>query len=72
MFRLVEYSQGNNGWLIKRGWTLYIFDATLMWVVLVVFNIWHPSHIEALLKGDKYCDRGVRILEIKMEELNSE
>lgn len=71
VFRLVEYSQGNNGWLMRREWTLYIFDATLMWVVLVIFNIWHPSHVEALRIGGKYCDRGVRIVEIKMEEINS-
>lgn len=72
VFRVVEYSQGNNGWLIKREWTLYIFDATLMWVVLVIFNVWHPSHVEALYKGGKYCERGMKIVEIKMEELNGE
>lgn len=69
IFRLVEYSQGNNGWLMRREWTLYIFDASLMWVVLVIFNVWHPSHIEALRKGGKYCDRGFKVVEIKMEEI---
>jgi hypothetical protein len=72
VFRLVEYSQGNDGWLMKREWTFYIFDATLMWVVLVIFNIWHPSHVEALWKGGMYCNSGVRIVEIKMEEINYE
>jgi RTA1 like protein len=70
VFRLVEYSQGNDGWLMKREWTLYIFDAILMWVVLVIFNIWHPSHVEALRKGGKYVSKGVRIIEIKMEDIN--
>lgn len=69
VFRLVEYSQGNKGWLITREWTLYVFDATLMWLVLIIFNIWHPSHVEAFLKGGKYCEKGVRIVETKMEEL---
>jgi hypothetical protein len=68
VFRLVEYSQGNSGWLITREWTLYIFDATLMWIVLVIFNIWHPSHVEALLKGGKYCEKGMRIVEMTKEE----
>ena len=72
VFRVGEYSQGNNGWLIKREWTLYIFDATLMWVVLVILNIWHSSHVEALWKGGKYCEKGVKIVEIEMEELNVE
>jgi hypothetical protein len=67
VFRVVEYSQGNNGWLIGREWTRYIFDATLMSVVLVIFIIWHPSHVEAVYKGG-----GVKIVEIKMEELNGE
>ena len=57
---------------MRREWTLYVFDATLMWVVLMVFNVWHPSYIETLLKAGKYCNRWVRIVEIKMEELNSE
>lgn len=69
VFRLVEYSQGNNGWLMRREWTLYIFDAMLMWIVLAVLNIWHPSHVEALLRGGKYSERwGTRIVEIKMEK----
>lgn len=70
VFRLVEYSQGNDGWLMRREWTLYIFDATLMWIVLIIFNFWHPSHVEALRKGGKYCYRGIRIVEIKMEDGN--
>jgi hypothetical protein len=58
MFRLVEYSQGNNWWLMRREWTLYIFDAMLMWIVLAVLNIWHPGHVEALLRGGKYPEVG--------------
>ncbi len=72
VFRLVEYSQGNNGWLMRKELTLYVFDAMLMWVVLVIFNIWHPSHVEALWKGGKYCDKKLRIVEIKMEDFNTE
>jgi hypothetical protein len=69
VFRLVEYSQGNKGWLIRREWTLYVFDAALMWIVLVVFNFWHPSHVEAVLNGGKYCERGLKIVELSKEEV---
>jgi hypothetical protein len=69
VFRLVEYSQGNKGWLITREWTLYVFDATLMWITLVLFNIWHPSHVEALLSGGRYCEKGVKFVEITKEEV---
>lgn len=50
VYRLVEYSQGNAGWLMRREWTLYVFDTLLMFGVLVVFNIWHPSKVEAELR----------------------
>jgi hypothetical protein len=43
IYRLVEYAGGNNGWLMRREWTLYVFDAILMWIVLVLFNIWPPA-----------------------------
>jgi hypothetical protein len=69
VFRLIEYAQGNSGWLISHEWTLYIFDSTLMFVVLVVFNIWHPSHLQALLTGGRYCEKGVKIVEIKKDEV---
>jgi hypothetical protein len=64
VFRLVEYAQGNNGWTMRREWTLYVFDATLMWIVLIIFNIWHPSRVEAFLKGGKYSQKAFRVLEL--------
>ena len=72
LFRLVEYSQGNNGWFMRREWTLYAFDATLMWIVLAVFNVWHPSRVEAFLRGGRCFERlGTRVVEVKMEDLHS-
>ena len=56
----------------QEGVDTIFFDATLMWAVLVIFNVWHPSHVEALYKGGKCCERGVKIVEIKKEELNGE
>jgi hypothetical protein len=69
VFRLIEYAQGNSGWLISHEWTLYFFDSTLMFVVLVIFNVWHPSHLQALLTGGRYCKKGVRIVEIGKDEM---
>jgi RTA1 like protein len=51
IFRVVEYAQGNDGFLLRHEFFLYLFDATLMFAVMVVFNIIHPSEIGALLKG---------------------
>lgn len=43
--------QGNDGYLISHEAFLYIFDALLMLMVMVIFNVVHPSEINATLRG---------------------
>lgn len=45
VFRIAEYVLGTNGTLLGHEVYLYIFDATLVFIVMVIFNIWHPSKI---------------------------
>lgn len=45
IFRVVEYLMGNNGYLLRHEYFLYVFDATLMLGVMVLFNIVHPSEV---------------------------
>lgn len=45
VFRAVEYLQGFDGYLLSREFYLYIFDALLMVVVMILFNIFHPVEI---------------------------
>lgn len=45
IFRVAEYAQGNNGTLLETETYLYIFDATLMFLTMLLFNISHPSKI---------------------------
>ncbi|KZM28536.1 uncharacterized protein EKO05_0005988 [Ascochyta rabiei] len=45
IFRVAEYAMGNNGYLLKHEWTLYIFDSTLMFIVMVVYFLWYPTWI---------------------------
>ena len=42
-FRIIEYLQGNNGYLLRKEIWLYLFDALLMFVLMVVFNVVHPG-----------------------------
>ncbi|RAL09276.1 RTA1 domain-containing protein [Aspergillus homomorphus CBS 101889] len=49
VLRLIEYAMGKNGYLLRHEAFLYVFDALLMLVVMVLFNIVHPS---SLLSGD--------------------
>jgi hypothetical protein len=43
VFRIAEYAGGQEGALLGTEMYLYIFDATLMFLVMVVFNVQHPS-----------------------------
>ncbi|RPA98431.1 RTA1 like protein [Choiromyces venosus 120613-1] len=43
VFRVVEYQQGREGYLLRKEVWLYLFDAVLMFFVGVIFNVVHPS-----------------------------
>lgn len=61
VFRLVEYIQGNSGWLIRHEWTFYVFDAMLMFVAMVLFNIYHPSTIKSAVDASAKSDVQVEL-----------
>jgi hypothetical protein len=48
VFRVVEYLMGNDGYLLRHEVFLYVFDATLMLLVIALFNWVHPSEITVL------------------------
>lgn len=45
IFRLIEYAQGNDGYLISHEVFMYVFDAMLMFFTMVVMSIYHPSEL---------------------------
>ncbi|KAF2178720.1 putative RTM1-like protein [Zopfia rhizophila CBS 207.26] len=51
LFRLIEYAQGNNGYLMSHEVYLYIFDGVLMLSTMCLLAWIHPSEVNALLKG---------------------
>ena len=53
IFRLIEYAQGNDGFIMVHEVFLYIFDALVMWIAMVVMNWIHPSEVAAFLRGGK-------------------
>ncbi|KAF4341500.1 Rtm1p [Fusarium beomiforme] len=53
IFRVVEYLQGNKGYLISHEVYLYVFDAILMALVMLIFMIWYVKHLQ---KGRKNAD----------------
>ncbi|KAH6672084.1 RTA1 like protein [Halenospora varia] len=51
IFRVVEYIQGNNGYLLKHEYYLYIFDGVLMLAVMFLFNFVHPIREDGSTAG---------------------
>lgn len=46
IFRVVEYLQGNGGYLISHEVFLYAFDALLMISVMAIFAVWYIGDLE--------------------------
>ncbi|KAL4864692.1 hypothetical protein BDV12DRAFT_188718 [Aspergillus spectabilis] len=58
-FRVIEYLQGYYGSLLQTEIYIYVFDAVLMWLVLVIFVAVHPSEVNCLLgRGRVMTTRG--------------
>lgn len=45
VFRVDEYLQGNGGYLISREVFLYVFDALLMALVMLVLAVWYVGNL---------------------------
>jgi hypothetical protein len=61
IFRVIEYVQGNDGYLISHEVFMYVFDSALMFLTMVVMNLCHPSMI--LVGSQKGRDAEMRALE---------
>lgn len=58
IFRVVEFIMGYDGYLLRHEWTLYVFDAVLMLLVMVVFLLRYPGRaINPDLKSGFMCLR---------------
>ncbi|TGO37022.1 hypothetical protein BHYA_0108g00180 [Botrytis hyacinthi] len=53
IFRIIEYVQGSDGTLLSTETYSYVFDATLMFLTVAIFNVRHPSVI-IQGKGQQY------------------
>ncbi|CAI7664140.1 unnamed protein product [Penicillium pancosmium] len=58
VIRVVEYIQGYDGYLMKTEAFIYVFDALLMFVTMLVLQYAHPSEVNCLLgRGDRYSEK---------------
>ncbi|KAJ5725388.1 uncharacterized protein N7483_006745 [Penicillium malachiteum] len=56
IYRLIEYKYGYSGYLMTHEAFTYIFDALLMFVAMVIMNVYHPAVI--LGDGKSYMMHG--------------
>jgi RTA1 like protein len=74
LFRMVEYTQGIDGYLVSHEIFLYVFDTVLMVGVMLVFAWVHPSEVYAMLKGGpgaKAVKKGIHVYNLEFRELQS-
>ncbi|KAB2570221.1 Protein RTA1 [Lasiodiplodia theobromae] len=64
VFRVVEYLQGSDGFLLRTETYLYIFDALLMFLVMVWMNWFHPGEIGVLLRGGRPRSNGFALMKL--------
>jgi len=64
VFRVAEFIQGNDGFILGHEWFLYIFDSVLMLGVMLIFNAVHPSEVKALLHGGRMSRGGLKLYDV--------
>lgn len=52
IFRIVEYIMGHDGYPLKNEWTLYLFDAALMFGVVAMLGWRYPDNLYRKKDGD--------------------
>ncbi|KAF3931566.1 hypothetical protein ABW19_dt0208691 [Dactylella cylindrospora] len=53
IFRVIEFIQGQDGYLLGHEWTLYVFDSVPMFAVMVIWSYWFPSDIRGPKIGEE-------------------
>lgn len=69
IFRVIEYIQGNSGYLLSNEVFLYVFDAALMFLVMVLFNWVHPSQVTDLYQKRQSAHGTVELQQTRDEYL---
>ncbi|EXK78736.1 hypothetical protein FOQG_16609 [Fusarium oxysporum f. sp. raphani 54005] len=60
IFRIIEYIEGNDGFLISHEAFLYVFDAILMAVVMAIFLVWYVDSLQCKEEKNELASDGNR------------
>jgi len=61
VFRIIEYLNGNDGFIQRHEVFLYVFDGVLMLGVMTIFNVIHPGKIilmPVIVSGPTWLEMG--------------
>ena len=64
VFRLIEFTQGDDGYLVRHEVFVYIFDGFLMFLAMMALNTYHPSTV--ISSGRKRADGRVEDMQLRM------
>ncbi|KAL6801536.1 RTA1 like domain-containing protein [Trichoderma sp. SZMC 28012] len=64
LFRVIEYVEGNGGYLLSRETFIYIFDALPMLVIVLWLHWRHPGEIGLLMRGEKAFKNGFQLINV--------
>ncbi|KAL6699271.1 RTA1 like domain-containing protein [Trichoderma pleuroticola] len=64
LFRVIEYVEGNGGYLLSRETFIYIFDALPMLVIVLWLHWRHPGEIGLLIRGEKAFKNGFQLINV--------
>jgi RTA1 like protein len=63
--RVIEYIQGNNGFILSHEVFLYVFDSLPMLIVMLWMSWKHPSEVGLLLRGERPETNGFQLLRLR-------
>ncbi|KAE8372354.1 RTA1 like protein-domain-containing protein [Aspergillus bertholletiae] len=50
IFRVIEYAMGQDRYLLSHEWPMYVFDALLMFAVMVIWGVWYPGKLNLMIQ----------------------
>ncbi|KAJ5775378.1 uncharacterized protein N7511_000389 [Penicillium nucicola] len=65
IYRLIEFAQGNDGYVMSHEVFLYVFDAAMMFLVMFIMNVMHPSVVLSRVAPRRSSSRRT---EVQLEE----
>lgn len=65
IFRVIEYIQGNNGYIIRREYFLYMFETFLMFLVMLIFLVQYVDGLDAGRDATKLDEETIDLVEAR-------